>query len=227
MSNLAYATPRRRPVDASVEEIAGDDHPLHIQIVTTRAQRRARPKIVYALVAITVMFGIFLAQLLLTIALSSGAYNITSLQSKQVEYGRVASTLSEKLDTVGSTQNLAANATALGMVPSTSQAFLRLSDGKVLGHPTAAGGRAGAAKSGADSSVPNSLLTGLPLAKGTVSGHGDPNTGKTASGNSQSKAGTTKTDSSSGTHSSSAHSSGGSTSSTPTDPGDLPSPQTH
>jgi hypothetical protein len=222
MSNLAYATPRRRPVDDFAEEFASEEHPRHIQIVTTRAQRRARPKIVYALVAITVIFGIFLAQLLLTIALSSGAYNITSLQSKQVEYGRVASTLSEKLDTVGSTQNLAANATALGMVPSSSQAFLRLSDGKVLGHPTAASGKAGKARSGADSSVPNSLLTGMPLVKGTVSGHGDPNTGKTDNDNSQSKTGTTDTASSAGIHTSN-----GSSSSTSTDPGDLPSPKTH
>jgi hypothetical protein len=219
-TNLAYATPRRRPFDDRSEALEGEEQPLHIQIVTTRAQRRARPRIVYGLVATAIVFGIFVAQLLLTIALAGGAYNIASLQQKQVEYGRVASTLSEKLDTVGSTQNLAANATALGMVPSSSQAFLRLSDGKVLGHPSAAGAKAGQAKSGADSSVPNSLLTGLPLAKPTASGHGDPNTGKTDSNNSQSNTGSTKPAAPSGTQSS-----GTSTSSS--NSGDLPSPQTH
>jgi hypothetical protein len=212
-SNLAYTPVRRRPVEDFVEE----QHPRRVQIVTTRAQRRARPKIVYALVSITVIFAIFLAQLLLTIALSGGAYRIAKLQNEQVDYGRVASSLNEQLDTVGSTQNLAANAKALGMVASSGQAFLRLSDDKVLGHSSPAQGSAGGSKSGANGSVPNSLLVGIPLVKASSGGHGATNATKSTGNASQSKSG--------GTTSKSPASDSQSTGSTGS--GDLPSPVTH
>jgi hypothetical protein len=232
-SNLAYSS--RRPVEDLVEE----QNPRRVQIVTTRAQRRARPKIVYAIVAIAVIFAIFLAQLLLTIALSGGAYAITKLQNEQVNYGRVASSLNEQLDTVASTQNLAANAKELGMVASSGQAFLRLSDDKVLGNSARAQGSTGGSNSAADSSVPNSLLAGVPLVKVPTSGHGAANpTNSTGNASQSNSSGTTSkspaSDSgstgSTGTGSTGTGSTGtgtgtGSTGSTGL--GDLPSPVTH
>ena len=219
-ANLAYA-PRatnpaiRRPREAF--EVV--PQPRRVQIVTTRAQRRARPKLVYALGATGVLFAIFLAQLLITIALSSGAYTITALQSTEHSLGLTASSLGEKLDTLGSSQNLQANALALGMVSSSQAAFLRLSDGAVLGTPSPAGAAAiptDTANASADS-VPNSLLTTIPLIKSTGAGHGDANASVSSSNNSQSTKGSS-TASTGNTAPASTNSSNS---------GDLPSPVTH
>jgi hypothetical protein len=216
-TNLAYATPLRRPREA-VEAVPR--YPHRVQIVTTRAQRRARPKLVYALGATAVIFAIFLAQLLITIALSSGAYRITDLQSTEQELGRTASSLNEKLDTLGSSQNLQANALALGMVNSSQAAFLRLSDGSVLGTATAAGSAAlpASTQNGSSDSVPNSLLATIPLIKSTGAGHGGANAPDSGTDNSESTQGGAST-----------ASTGGVAPVPPTQPtnGDLPSPVTH
>ena len=58
-----------------------------------------------------------------------------------------------------SPQYLAANAEALGMVPNANPVYLRLSDGAVLGEPSAADG---GARSTAPL-VPNALIDGVPL----------------------------------------------------------------
>jgi hypothetical protein len=213
-TNLAVSSPLRRPRE-QFEVIA---HPRRVKIVTTRAQRRARPKLVYALGATAVLFAIFLVQLLITIALSSGAYTITGLQSSEQELGRTASSLNERLDALGSSQNLQANALALGMVGSSQAAFLRLSDGAVLGSAAPAGTAvAPTATDGSTDSVPNSLLTTVPLIKSTGAGHGDANAPVSTLTNSQSTEGP------------STASTGSTVSAQPNSPnaGDLPSPVTH
>lgn len=222
-TNLAYATPIRRPR----ETVVAVPDPRRIRIVTTREQRRARPKLAYALGATVVIFAIFLAQLLITIALSSGAYKIDGLQSTQQNLGRTASSLNERLNTLGSSQNLQANAIALGMVSSARSAFLRLSDGAVLGSSSRAkgSGTKSTVTSGADSSVPNSLLTDIPvisspgaLTQSTGTGHGGGNAANSQTGNTESTKGPT------------APAEVGATSPTsPTAPpsGALPSPVTH
>ena len=149
----AYARPQQRPPLARP-----DTAPRHIEIVTTRAQRRARPKSFYAVLAVGAVFGLFLAQLMLSIVLSDGAYQISSLQSEQNQLSRTQQDLAEKLDLLSSPQSLAQRAEALGMVVGTgSPAFLRLADGALIGTPVAATGTAGAL--GADGGlVANSLL---------------------------------------------------------------------
>ena len=130
-----------------------------LQIVTTRTQRKARPRIIYAFTAVTGIVVIILAQLLVSVGISQGAFEIGALQKSQVELGRTADSVSEDLIRVSSPQNLAANAEALGMVSNSTPAYLRLSDGAVLGAPSSATGSQAAAAS----LVPNSLLTGVPL----------------------------------------------------------------
>ncbi|MFC6355849.1 hypothetical protein [Luethyella okanaganae] len=136
-----------------------DEHRRRIEIVASREQRRARPRLAYALVAVAGIVVIVVAQLLISVGLSQGAYEISSLQGAQKELARTAQTVSEDLDRVRSPQYLAANAEALGMVTNASPVMLRLSDGAVTGLP--AGGAEGAP--GASALVPNSLLTGVPL----------------------------------------------------------------
>lgn len=143
---LAYAAAPARPLRPQALR--------HVEVVTTSVQRRARPKLAYALVGVVGLFAIFLAQLLLSIALSDGAYRISNLVGEKRDLSRTEQSLIEQLELMASSQNLAATAQSLGMVGSTNPAaYLRLSDGTVLGAVTAAApGALGA------TTVPNSLL---------------------------------------------------------------------
>jgi hypothetical protein len=152
MSDNLARVMRPEPLDQRQEERR------HIEIVTSRSQRRARPRIVYALGALAGMAVIVVAQLLLSVGISQGAYEISSLQSSRVELSRTADGVNEDLVRLSSPQSLAANAEALGMVTSSSPAYLRLSDGAVLGAPASASATAGGA-----GLVANSLLAGAPL----------------------------------------------------------------
>lgn len=120
-------------------------------------RHRQRPRIVYAAVAIGGIAIIALAQLLLSIGLSDGAYQISSLQSQQKDLSRTNQALTEQLTAYSSPQNLVQNAQALGMVANGNTVYLRLSDGAVLGSPTAATAE-NAPISANQALVPNSLL---------------------------------------------------------------------
>ena len=142
-----------------------EEHPRHIELVSSRSQRRARPRIVYALVGVAGLFLILVAQLLISIVLSDGAYQISSLQSAQKELVRDQQTLSERQRILESPQNLAGRAASLGMVGNVNgEGWLRLSDGKVLSSPTAAEGTAGVDPT-TGSTVTNALLTPELLAQ--------------------------------------------------------------
>jgi hypothetical protein len=117
-----------------------------------------KPRLAYAIIALGAVAVIVAAQLLLSIAVAQGAYEIDTYQLRQAELAREEQKLSEDLDRVESPQYLAMNAEALGMVPNANPVYLRLSDGAVLGVPTAATG-GGAASAPL---VPNALLDGVP-----------------------------------------------------------------
>lgn len=165
-TNLAYARPLSAPsrptlhgraMPSRPEPVA---HPTHIEIVTTRAQRRARPRVAYAVVTVASLFVIFAAQLLLSIVVAQGAYQIDGLQGQQKELLRTAQALQENLDRLSSTQNLATQAAHLGMVPNPSPFALNLETGGVYGMP---GSADPTGCGGACNLVPNSLLAGMPL----------------------------------------------------------------
>ncbi|WP_066038991.1 hypothetical protein [Herbiconiux solani] len=159
----------------------GHDLPIapRIEIVPTRSQKRARPKIAYAAVVVTGVLAIVVTQLMLSIGLSDGAYEISSLQQTQKELDRSNQVLSEQFDKLSSPQNLAASAESLGMVANSAPVYLRLSDGAVLGSPVAASASA-PTLTGGQTLIPNSLLvapsvtaaTGTPAAAGTGTGTG-------------------------------------------------------
>lgn len=161
--NLAYARPAVRPA-RPVAPSPVRPAPRRVEITATREQRRARPKAAYAIITVASLFLIFAAQLLLSIVVSEGAYQIENLQDQRKELLRTQESLTENLELFGSTQNLAANAAHLGMVPSEYPLFLDLTTGAVSAAPGSVD-RAGCG--GACNLVANSLLTGVPLA-GTV-----------------------------------------------------------
>lgn len=142
---------------------AEEERPSHLEVVSTRSQRRSRPRAVYAIVAIGMLLAIVVSQLLLSIAVSQGAYQLNSLATKQTQLQRSYQAASEDLNRLTSPQNLAANANALGMVSNSNPAYLRLSDAAVLGAAVPASGTAGTVTGGQGNLVPNALLTGVPL----------------------------------------------------------------
>lgn len=155
---MSAATAR---AEAPLRAASDERRPRRVEVVSTRAQRRARPRVVYALVGVLGLFGIFLAQLLLSISAANGAYSISKLQNEQKELLRTEQSLTESIETLQSPQNLAANAEALGMVSNAAPAYLRLSDGAVLGTAAAAG--AGQGVLAGQSLVGNELLVGVPI----------------------------------------------------------------
>lgn len=156
-----------REVEVEVERESRErdraERRVHLEVVSTRAQRRARPRALYAVIAISAVLMIVVAQLLLSIGISQGAYQLSSLQTKQTQLQRAYQAASQDLDRLTSPQNLAANANALGMVSNSNPAYIRLSDGAVLGAPLPVSGAAGTVTGAQGNLVPNAQLTGVPL----------------------------------------------------------------
>ena len=205
MSAVAVARPLRQPVGRPQAEPR-----RHLEVVPTRAQRRARPRMLPALVTIGGIGVILLAQLLLSIVIANGAYQISGLQSQKHDAVLQQHALSEQLDLLASPQHLAANAEALGMVASASAVYLDAKTGAVTG----SGGAPGGSMLGSGDQVGNALLTGTPLVTPGPSGSGTTTTTTTttdARGDSQAPtdAGT------------------GGAGQDPQTPGLLPSPTTH
>jgi hypothetical protein len=116
------------------------------------------------------VLAIVVTQLMLSIGVSQGAYQIEGLKEHQSQLSRSQQAVSERVDTLSSPQNLAANAEALGMVSNGTPVYLRLSDGAVIGSPTAASASAGTVTGAGGNLVANALLAGTPLATQQQSG---------------------------------------------------------
>lgn len=158
--------------------------PSRLEIVPTRAQRRARPRTIFAICSVVIVVGIVTTQLLLSVADAQGAFELNALQIRASALQRQAQVASEDLDRVKSPQYLAENANALGMVSDSTPAYLRLSDGAVLGTPQAASAAAGTVTGSSGNLVANSLLAGVPLVNpgadaSATSKTGDATIGKT------------------------------------------------
>lgn len=137
----------------------------------TAAGSRGRPRLAYAVVALAAIGVIAIAQLLLSIAMTQGAYEMDEQLLRQAELRREEAKLTDDLDRLESPQFLAMNAEALGMVPNADPVFLRLSDGAVVGDPRPAGGSAVSSAP----LVPNALIDGVPPV--TERGAGETSTG--------------------------------------------------
>jgi hypothetical protein len=154
---IAHALPESAP------QWGRPDEKRHIEIVSTRGQRRARPRLAYSLIIIAGLFAVLASQLLLSIALADGAYQISALQTQQKELARAQGSITEQLNVLESPQNLAARAESLGLVSNNSAVYLNLANGAVMGSPTPAQAEAGSVV-GTNGSllIANSLLDGVP-----------------------------------------------------------------
>lgn len=158
---VGAGTPERRDESAQRPRIEAVPAP----------ERQSRPKLVYGIVAVAGLFAIIVIQLLVSVGLSQGAYQISGLQTEQKTLSRSNAEKQNVVDTLSSPQNLAAAAQGLGMVANTAPVYLRLSDGAVLGDPTsAASSTVGAAP--ASSLVPNALVGAPVVAAASASSTG-------------------------------------------------------
>lgn len=132
----------------------------HLEVAPTRAQRRARPRLLPAVVTMAGIGLILFTQLMLSIVLADGAYRIADLQRDQRDLQRQEQALTEQLEVLSSTQNLTANAEHLGMIASGNPVFLDLTTGAVSGTPTAAGG---SLTGSSGNQIGNSLITSSTL----------------------------------------------------------------
>lgn len=106
-----------------------------LRAVDASPKRRMRPRLSYAITTLAAVSGIVVAQLLSSVALSQGAYELSSLRAAHQDLGLEQQSLQEQIGVLSSPQYVSENAQELGMVIDQSPAYLRLSDGKVLGDP--------------------------------------------------------------------------------------------
>ena len=145
-----------------------DQRPAYLEAVRAAPTRRSKPRAFYAVVVVTMIVVIMVAQLLMSIAVSQGAYQLNTLQTQQVRLQRSVQSASQDLESLRSPQHLAANATALGMSYDNNPLYLRLSDGALFGNPAASTAISKGFLGSSTDLVPNATLSGVPLATGPV-----------------------------------------------------------
>jgi len=88
---------------------------------------------VFLALCVALLLGGFVAVLMLNTAMAKGSYTMRDLQRRSDALADTQDALRHTIDGVSGPGPLAQRARDLGMVPASSAAFLRLSDGKVLG----------------------------------------------------------------------------------------------
>ncbi|SDR06241.1 hypothetical protein SAMN02800687_3541 [Curtobacterium sp. UNCCL20] len=217
-TNLALIDPAVAPSRAP--RPSRRERPELVEVTPTRAQRRARPRIAYAVVAVAALGILLLAQLGISMVLSQGAYTLNSLGTEQTNLARTQQSLSEELRVLDSPQNLARNAQALGMIANATPVYLDPKTGRVYGTPTPA--VADQATASTENQVPNSLLADVPLA----AKQGDTSSSKESGSTTGSDAKATSTSDAEKTAAASASTGASSTADVESDPNQLQAPST-
>lgn len=160
----ALATPQDRATQVQPRS------PLSIlRRVTSVPAGRRRPKLFYASVAMAIVLGTIVCQIALSVMASSNAFEIDELQFANKTVSRTYDMVKQEVSELSSPQHLAISAEKLGMVVSTTPAYLRLSDGKISGRPTAASSRSRLVNGWAANLVPNSEMPPVADAVNSVS----------------------------------------------------------
>jgi hypothetical protein len=93
------------------------------------------PRVPFVLLVLAVLGVGLVGLLLLNTTLQQGSFAIHDLQRETSRLADRQSELERQVAVLAAPESLAARAVKLGMVPNPNPAFLRLSDGKVLGDP--------------------------------------------------------------------------------------------
>ena len=87
----------------------------------------------FGIICATLLAAGLIGLLLLNTALAQGSFTLHDLSATAAQLTDTQEALTQSLQRSESPANLAASAARMGMVPAQSAAFLRLSDGKVIG----------------------------------------------------------------------------------------------
>lgn len=105
--------------------------------VVPRGVQKA-PKVPFVSLVSLVLVGGVIGLLLFNTNMQQLSFTATTLQSRAAVLGAQEQSLQMRLETLRDPQKVAARAKVLRMVPASSPAFIRLSDGAVLGNPSVA-----------------------------------------------------------------------------------------
>jgi hypothetical protein len=105
----------------------------------------AGPKLRYIVATLLGIFAILAVQLILSIALSGGAYEIASLKGEMRNTEQKRQMVAEDINALIAPDTLAGLAASMGMVADNNPAYLRLSDSSVVGEAQPATADSGAA----------------------------------------------------------------------------------
>lgn len=113
------------------------------KLTATRSTRQrtkadAVPKLRYIVVLLAGIFAILGGQLLLSIAVSGGAYEIASLKSELRGSHQKQQIVGEEISALVAPDTLATLAGSMGMVPDNNPAYIRVSNGAIVGEATPA-----------------------------------------------------------------------------------------
>ena len=102
---------------------------------STRQKTKADavPKLRYIVVLLAGIFAILGGQLLLSIAVSGGAYDIASLKAELRGSHQQQQIVGEEISALVAPDTLATLAGSMGMVPDNNPAYIRVSDGAIVG----------------------------------------------------------------------------------------------
>lgn len=100
-------------------------------------RRSSAAKAPFVVVVVLLLVGGLLGLLLLNTLVAQGSFALHDLSSSGKALQQQEQDLAAQVQTLQAPADLAHRATALGMVPGGAPAFLRLSDGRVLGRPSA------------------------------------------------------------------------------------------
>ena len=100
-----------------------------------RSRARKAP---FVVVVLTILSIGLVGLIVMSTVLQAQSFEAAKLDQQSAELTTQQQALAREVDQLQSPANVARRAIQLGMVPNTNPAFLRLSDGKVLGKPEAA-----------------------------------------------------------------------------------------
>jgi hypothetical protein len=137
-----------------------------------KTQANAVPKLRYIVVLLAGIFAILGGQLLLSIAVSGGAYEIASLKSDLRGSQQKQQIVGEEISALVAPDTLATLAGSMGMVPDNNPAYIRVSDGVVVGEAlpaeASASGQVFAVTAGTESLVPPAIVDDVFLTISTA-----------------------------------------------------------
>ena len=108
-----------------------------LTVVPRSAARRAA-RVPFVMLVSLVLVGGIAGLLCFNTSMQQASFTATSMEQQAQALDARTQSLTMELDALRDPQRVAVRAQEMGMVPASSPAFIRLSDGKVLGNPTPA-----------------------------------------------------------------------------------------